>query len=158
MLYREIIAVCSKIHTKHINTLCGQNAEFVKVKHCDTYSNHLAVTRGRHSSFSHYVRGLAVIYNTHVHYMEDSKCIVATSVSTYRKHILLNALSYLHAGSLSALPCSLSWKWMLLLTEVWPMAGSAIANQAWYCYVSCGVGVETKVSWSACYSISCCYR
>jgi hypothetical protein len=22
MLYREIIAVCSQIHTKHINTLC----------------------------------------------------------------------------------------------------------------------------------------
>jgi len=25
MLYREIITVCSQIHTKHINTLCGQN-------------------------------------------------------------------------------------------------------------------------------------
>jgi hypothetical protein len=32
MLYREIIAVCSQIHTKHINTLCGQNVEFVSVK------------------------------------------------------------------------------------------------------------------------------
>jgi len=29
MLYREIIAVCSQIHTKHINTLCGQNVELV---------------------------------------------------------------------------------------------------------------------------------
>jgi hypothetical protein len=29
MLYTEIIAVCSEIHTKHINTLCGQNVEFV---------------------------------------------------------------------------------------------------------------------------------
>jgi len=28
MLYREIIAVCSEIHTKHINTLCEQNVEF----------------------------------------------------------------------------------------------------------------------------------
>ena len=27
MLYREIIAVCSEIHTKHINTMCGQNVE-----------------------------------------------------------------------------------------------------------------------------------
>ena len=27
MLYREIIAVCSQIYTKHINTLCGQNVE-----------------------------------------------------------------------------------------------------------------------------------
>jgi hypothetical protein len=25
MLYSEIIAVCSQIHTKYINTLCGQN-------------------------------------------------------------------------------------------------------------------------------------
>jgi len=27
MLYREIIAVCSQIHTKHINTLCVQHVE-----------------------------------------------------------------------------------------------------------------------------------
>jgi hypothetical protein len=32
MLYRETISVCSQIHTKHINTLCGQNVEFVNVK------------------------------------------------------------------------------------------------------------------------------
>jgi hypothetical protein len=29
MLYREIIAVCSQIHTKYINTPCGQNVEFL---------------------------------------------------------------------------------------------------------------------------------
>jgi hypothetical protein len=28
----EIIAVCSQIHTKHINTLCGQNVELLNVK------------------------------------------------------------------------------------------------------------------------------
>ena len=27
MLYREIVAVCSEIHTECINTLCGQNVE-----------------------------------------------------------------------------------------------------------------------------------
>ena len=32
MLYTEIIAVCSQIHTKHINTLCGQNIELLNVK------------------------------------------------------------------------------------------------------------------------------
>jgi hypothetical protein len=32
MLHTEIIAVCSQIHTKHINTLCGQNVEFFNVK------------------------------------------------------------------------------------------------------------------------------
>ena len=26
------MAVCSEIHTKHINALCGQNVEFVNVK------------------------------------------------------------------------------------------------------------------------------
>ena len=31
MLYMEIIAVCSQIHTKHINTLCGQNVELLNV-------------------------------------------------------------------------------------------------------------------------------
>jgi len=57
-MYREIIAVCSEIHTKHINTLCGQNVELLNVKlvvHivttvqyiyrplCGTYSDHCAV-------------------------------------------------------------------------------------------------------------------
>ena len=32
MLYREIITVFSEIHTKHINTLCGQNVELLNVK------------------------------------------------------------------------------------------------------------------------------
>ena len=33
MLYREIIAVCSQIHTKHINTLCGQNVQlYIKIQ------------------------------------------------------------------------------------------------------------------------------
>jgi hypothetical protein len=32
MLYSEIIAVCSQLHTKHINTLCGQNVEILSVK------------------------------------------------------------------------------------------------------------------------------
>jgi hypothetical protein len=32
MLYREIMAVCSQIHTKHINTVCGQNVEALNVK------------------------------------------------------------------------------------------------------------------------------
>jgi hypothetical protein len=40
MLYREIIAVCSQIHTKHINAMCGQNLEFVNVKPGGKYSHH----------------------------------------------------------------------------------------------------------------------
>jgi len=43
MLYREIIAVCSEIHTNHINTLCGQNVEHLNVKPGGTYNNHWAL-------------------------------------------------------------------------------------------------------------------
>ena len=32
MLYREIITVCSQIHTKQINTLCGQKVELFNVE------------------------------------------------------------------------------------------------------------------------------
>jgi len=32
MLHREIMAVCSQLHTKHINTLCGQNVQLLNVK------------------------------------------------------------------------------------------------------------------------------
>jgi len=32
MLYREIIALCSEIHTQNINTVCGQNVELLNVK------------------------------------------------------------------------------------------------------------------------------
>ena len=41
MLYREIIAVCSQIHTKHINTLCGQNVESLNVIPGGSYSGRL---------------------------------------------------------------------------------------------------------------------
>jgi hypothetical protein len=37
------MAVCSEIHTKHINTLCGQNVELVNVKHIGTYIDHWTV-------------------------------------------------------------------------------------------------------------------
>jgi len=44
MLYSEIIAVFSEIHTKHINTVCvcvcGQNVEFANIKPGGTYGNH----------------------------------------------------------------------------------------------------------------------
>jgi hypothetical protein len=51
MLCREIIAVCSEIHAKHINTLFGQNVELLSVKNLvvpivttgGTYSDHWAL-------------------------------------------------------------------------------------------------------------------
>ena len=43
MLYREIIAVCSHIHAKLLNTTRGQNVEFLNVKPGGTYSNQWAL-------------------------------------------------------------------------------------------------------------------
>jgi hypothetical protein len=47
MLCREIIAVYSQIHTKHINTLCGQNVEVLNVRPGGTYNNHWTLNRPR---------------------------------------------------------------------------------------------------------------
>ena len=41
MLYKEIIAVFSQIHTKHIITLCAQNVEL--------YTNLQSVPRSKHT-------------------------------------------------------------------------------------------------------------
>ena len=40
---REIIAVCSQIHTKHINTLCGQNTGFSNARAAGTGNYRCAV-------------------------------------------------------------------------------------------------------------------
>ena len=54
MLYREIIAVCSQIHTKHINILCGQNVDRLNVTPGGSYSNH----------YNLYLNGLTSIFST----------------------------------------------------------------------------------------------
>ena len=43
MLYSAIIAVCSEIHTKHINTLCGQNVELLTAEPCGISKNQWAI-------------------------------------------------------------------------------------------------------------------
>ena len=46
ILCREIIAVCSQIHTKHILALCGQNVEFLNVK----LTVHIVTTGGTYNT------------------------------------------------------------------------------------------------------------
>jgi hypothetical protein len=43
MLYREIVAVCSQIHTKRTNTLCLMNVELLNAKSGGTYSDRWAL-------------------------------------------------------------------------------------------------------------------
>jgi hypothetical protein len=45
MLYREIIAVCSEIHTKHINTLCGQNVAFKDSVRTAQYTHSVSIIK-----------------------------------------------------------------------------------------------------------------
>ena len=73
MLYREIIAVCSEIHTKHINTVCGQNVELLNVK----LVVHTVTTRSRMSP--NLVRAAGV---THRDETEHHKQGLATPPST----------------------------------------------------------------------------
>jgi hypothetical protein len=52
MLCSEVMAVCSKTHTKHINALCGQKVCLVKSVYA--YSNHIGTRQPihQHSSLS----------------------------------------------------------------------------------------------------------
>jgi len=48
MLYRELIAVCSEIHTEHINTLCGQNVElYIKTQSVPGSEHSVSVIKTR---------------------------------------------------------------------------------------------------------------
>jgi hypothetical protein len=40
VLFREIIAVCCEVNTKHMNTICGLNVDFFNVKPVGTENNH----------------------------------------------------------------------------------------------------------------------
>jgi hypothetical protein len=40
---KEILPVCSDSHTKHINTLRGQNVEFFNITFAGTWSNYLVL-------------------------------------------------------------------------------------------------------------------
>ena len=53
MLYWEIIAVCSQIHTKHINTLCGQNVELLNIQPGGTYCDHWALEGFKNTEYSY---------------------------------------------------------------------------------------------------------
>jgi hypothetical protein len=51
MLFRETAAVYCENHMEHIDTLCGQNAQFLNVKVGGIYSYHCAV-EGLYSSYA----------------------------------------------------------------------------------------------------------
>ena len=42
-MYGKMNSICSEIHTKHINVLCGQNCEFLRSKIGGTFLIHWAI-------------------------------------------------------------------------------------------------------------------
>ena len=62
MLYREIIAVCSQIHKKHINTLCGQNVEILNAKLAVHNSKRSALNCSNITSYAHVVKQTGSIH------------------------------------------------------------------------------------------------
>jgi hypothetical protein len=64
MLYSDIIAVCSEIHIKHINTLCGQNVE------CRTYravnTPHLSYKISQLMLYSEIIAVCSQIHTKHI--------------------------------------------------------------------------------------------
>jgi hypothetical protein len=49
MLYRKIIAVCSEIHTKHMNTQCGMNVKLWNLLVLNYILKIQAVPRSKHT-------------------------------------------------------------------------------------------------------------
>jgi len=84
MLYREIIAVCSEIRTKHINTLCGQNVEFVNVKRGGMYSDHWAELYIKIQSVPHSKHSVSVIKTSQLMLYKE---IIAVCSEIHTKHI-----------------------------------------------------------------------
>jgi len=76
MLYREIMAVCSEMHTKHINTLWGQNVELLNVKPDGAYSNHLALQLKSQCTVMEHLIFLCENYGTNGRRMESNGSIV----------------------------------------------------------------------------------
>jgi hypothetical protein len=69
MLYREIIAVCSEIHTKHINTLCGQNVElYLKIQSVPHSKHSVSVIKA--SQLMLYREIIAVCSEIHTKHMD----------------------------------------------------------------------------------------
>jgi len=59
MVFTEIIAVCSQIHIKHINTLQRQNVELLSVKlvvHIVTTNFWGVINKSTHTSNANYFR------------------------------------------------------------------------------------------------------
>jgi len=90
MLYREIFAVCSQIHTKHINTLCGRNVElYINIQSVPRSKHSVSVTKT--SQLKLYREIIAVCSQIHTKHINtlcgrNAEFVNVKPVGTYSKH------------------------------------------------------------------------
>jgi len=84
MLKSEIIAVCSQIHTKYINTLCGQNVD------CRTYravnTLRLSYKNNQSTLYSEIIAVCSQIHKKHINTLcgQNVECRTYRAVNTLR--------------------------------------------------------------------------
>jgi hypothetical protein len=102
MLYREIIAVCSEIHIKLINELCGQNAELLNVKPGVTYNDHWAARSQVHGQLRLSVSFVGCrLHSAHIP-VRLSVCLSVPRYSAVSQLALITQLFlHLHSSALS---------------------------------------------------------
>ena len=136
------MAVCSEIHTKHINILCGQNVEFVSVKPSGTHSDHCAYIQNKDEwVFSIYVYGSsqgAVILNKADSY---SACRVI-SIRVYKNPTQIATLSPVHAQYYHILFLSIQSNIALLSMPIRSL--NAIVAQPKNCPFGVNIMIELK--------------
>ena len=94
MLYGEIIAVCSQIHTKHINTLCGQNVElYIKTQSVPRSKHTVSVIQT--SQLMLYREIIAVCYQIHTKHIntlcgQNVELLNVKPADAYSNHCDLN--------------------------------------------------------------------
>jgi hypothetical protein len=125
MLYMQVNAVCSEIHTKHINTLCGQNVELMNVK----LVVHIVTTGLWRVKYPFLLHRKTI----RLHYKEHS-----TKPSSSNLGIITN--TYTHSFYFSkAAPCTnskhchfnmVSWRWHSSAETCW-------TDRRLYYFVSC---------------------
>ena len=77
MLYSEIIAVCSEIHTKHINTLCGWDLKYLMfntVVHTVTITLQIVDEICHVTSVVHKAVRDTVVCEKWVHFYQTTRC------------------------------------------------------------------------------------
>src|SRR5215510_1564376 len=92
MLYREIIAVCSQIHTKHINTMCGQNVElYIKSQSVPCSKHYILVIQTSHlMPYREIIAVCSQIHTKHINTLcgQNVELYIKTQSVPHSKHTI----------------------------------------------------------------------